>query len=446
MDTLKLGHTPLTQIRRRGITSEGDTNNQLRYYYTSGATLDVDETELGRLVQKRKDALEMFDWDGNTRQNTPAETAGSELSSLAPTVPSSSHAQLSFDYDGEADSECPTPPLGHKGIKLNPSDVTQLRYDSNVAQFNNWLADLKSAFDGDVSKYPTSRQKVIFASMTMDEELKMTYNSIVRVHPAIATHWRKFKRWIQDVVLHGDSDRLKLSNEFTMARQRFNEDPNQFYLRLLNLGIQSDRSVHIEDYRTRLVKPLQNLINQQDRTYTRVQDLVAHAGRLWQTLDLDKLRQEVKEERSQRYRNYDRQQNSKSKNNRNNDQKTESSSSRTQHSKQSRKDNRQDSRQNNKPRLSQDEQRYRADKNLCFNCGYPGHRRDDCTYPFNPNRVVLRDDNQVKTQSLRGQKRQRAKAQPVHASDDDAASVVHTTEEDSDYDGPEIRPSKRSKN
>src|SRR5579871_2648356 len=41
---------------------------------------------------------------------------------------------------------------------------------------------------------------------------------------------------------------------------------------------------------------LQNLINQQDRTYPTVQDIVAHAGRLWQTLDLNKVRQEIKEE------------------------------------------------------------------------------------------------------------------------------------------------------
>jgi hypothetical protein len=56
--------------------------------------------------------------------------------------------------------------------------------------------------------------------------------------------------------------------------------------------------------------------------------------------------------------------------------------------------------------------------------------------------VTLRDDNQAKTQSVRGQKRPRIRAQPVHASDDDADSAVHTTDE-SDH---EERPSKRSKN
>src|SRR5436190_8584999 len=247
------------------------TNNQLRYYHFSGAMLGINKTELKKQIGERKVALELINWDGETRENTPVDH--NSLSTPLPPPPSTSHT-LSFDDDSEVDSDCPTPIPGHKGIKLTPSDITQLEYKSNVAQFNNWLADLESAFDGDPAKYPTSRQKIILASMTMDKELKMTYNSTVRAHLAISTHWRKFKRWAQHVVLHGDSDHLKLSNEFTMARQRVNEDPNQFYLRLFNLGIQSSRSVDIENYRTRLLKPLQNLINQQDRTYPTVQDLV----------------------------------------------------------------------------------------------------------------------------------------------------------------------------
>jgi hypothetical protein len=69
-----------------------------------------------------------------------------------------------------------------------------------------------------------------------------------------------------------------LSSEFTTAHQDVSEDPNQFYLHLFNLGIQSGCSVDVEDYQAHLVKPLQNLINQQDHTYLTVQDVVAHAG------------------------------------------------------------------------------------------------------------------------------------------------------------------------
>ena len=78
---------------------------------------------------------------------------------------------------------------GYRGIKFNVSDITKLRYDSTVAQFNNWLADLKSTFDGDPSKFPTSRQKVILASMTIDEQLQTTYNSAAVAFPAIKSHW-----------------------------------------------------------------------------------------------------------------------------------------------------------------------------------------------------------------------------------------------------------------
>src|SRR5579871_1364685 len=89
-------------------------------------------------------------------------------------VPSSSRTLL-FDYDSEADSECRTPFPGLKDINSTHQILcTQLRYDSNVTQFNNWLVDLKSAFDGDPAKYPTSRQKIILTSMTIDDQTRVT--------------------------------------------------------------------------------------------------------------------------------------------------------------------------------------------------------------------------------------------------------------------------------
>ena len=148
------------------------TNNQLHHYYVSGAMLDVDKVKFMRLMEDCKAALKLINWDGNTQETTPT----SHGSSMPPLLHPSS-GTLSFDYNSETDSDCPKPLPGLKGIKLNPSDITQLHYDSNIAQFNNWLKDLKLVFDGDLAKYPTNCQKIIFASMTMDEQLKTTYNS-----------------------------------------------------------------------------------------------------------------------------------------------------------------------------------------------------------------------------------------------------------------------------
>ena len=141
--------------------------------------------------------------------------------------------------------------------------------------------------------------------MTLDEQLTTTYNTSVIAFPTISSHWRKFKRWSKDVVLHGNSGQRQHSREFTTASQRFSEDPNQFYLRLFNLGIQSGRRVDTEDFITRLVQPLQDLIGQHDRTYPTIQDAVAHAGRLWIHIDVDKVQREYREEKDRLRRQKD---------------------------------------------------------------------------------------------------------------------------------------------
>ena len=43
------------------------TNNQLRYYHTIGAMLNLDKTMLKSQMEERKTALDLIDWDGNTR-------------------------------------------------------------------------------------------------------------------------------------------------------------------------------------------------------------------------------------------------------------------------------------------------------------------------------------------------------------------------------------------
>src|SRR5204863_280874 len=198
--------------------------------------------------------------------------------------------------DPSSDSDCPVPLPNFKGIKISPSDIPKLQYNSTVAQYHNWLVDLKTAFDGDLAKFPTSHQKIILALITLDEQLKTTYNSATKASPVLSQHWRKFERWLHEVVLHGGSDKLKLSNEFTAARQTIKHDP----------------------------KP-----------------------------------------------------------------------------------------KGSKPRLSDEEHQHRRDKNLCFNCGYPGHSSRDCSYPFNPNRIPPKDD-QAKSQQTQAHSKKRARAQPLH--------------------------------
>ena len=80
-------------------------------------------------------------------------------------------------------------------------------------------------------------------------------------------------------MLHRDSDYLKFLNEFTTVCQCMNEDSNQFHFCLFNLEIQFKHIVSIENYKTHLIKSLQNVIIQQDCMYSTVQDLVTHADK-----------------------------------------------------------------------------------------------------------------------------------------------------------------------
>ena len=67
----------------------------------------------------------------------------------------------------------------------------------------------------------------------------------------------------------------------------------------------------MEDYHTQLLKLLQNLMDQHDREYPTIQDAVTHAGKLWQTLDKDKIHQEIREEKEKAYQHHEDQKQSK---------------------------------------------------------------------------------------------------------------------------------------
>ena len=184
------------------------SNQQIRYYYKTGAAATVDQQRFHQLLEHRRISLDLIGWDGNSdiEQDQPD-------ASVTSTIRTDASIFLSYDDDDEPDSDCPDSQPGHKGIKFNAADITKLKYNSDVARYRNWLTDLQSAFDGDPARFPESRQKVIFATITLDEQLKTTYNSVILVHPAISHHWRKFTRWVKETVLQ-DSKQSKLSTDF----------------------------------------------------------------------------------------------------------------------------------------------------------------------------------------------------------------------------------------
>jgi len=101
------------------------SNNQIHHYFTTRVMLDVDQEEFQKQMEVHKTMLKSIDWDGNTQEPTPTATELGAPPPARPLVPS-------FDDDGESDSDCPMPPPGHKGNKVTTSDITQLKYGSDI--------------------------------------------------------------------------------------------------------------------------------------------------------------------------------------------------------------------------------------------------------------------------------------------------------------------------
>ena len=180
--------------------------------------------------------------------------------------------------------------------------------------------------------------------------------------------------------------------------------------------------------------PLQNLLLQHNRVYPNTQDIVVHAARLWQTMDPEKIKQEIKEDRERRQQRRQVEQGHQSfkpgrgSNQSHRRQTTHLSGRRPQQNQQNRFNNR------NNERLSSEEQQYITDNNLCYRCGYPGHAGKECSHRFNPNRVDLKafDKNRNRSQQQQGQKRPFAKSNPVQVTEDDIDldSPIRTESED----------------
>lgn len=111
-----------------------------------------------------------------------------------------------------------------------------------------------------------------------------------------------------DIIFYDNSDKLKLSKKFTAAHQFLKKDSNQFYFKFFNLEIQFECTVSTKNYHTRLLKLLQNLMNQHDFEYLIIQHAVIHADWLWQTLNREKICLEFKKEKKKvqnYYKNFD---------------------------------------------------------------------------------------------------------------------------------------------
>ena len=363
------------------------SNAQIDYYRRNNKFTVSETKKFVEALKLRKDMLDLMGMDAvsdddgedasHRTNSTPVTSSNPSVLPHASTQADQTSANVfvppqvldthAYD-DEEPDSDCPMPSQGVRGQKFNVGDVSKLQYNTDNNHVETWLTDIHNVFDSNPAMFPDGKQKIIRATLMMEDRLKSMHTNAVSAYPKLRVHWRKFIRWLESTVLRGGAKKDQAACRFTQASQGWGEDPHLFYQRLFGLANQTGRLLTMDDYVTRLTGPLQSELKpiRMLRKHQRVEELVDDATQLWATRSPDDwklLCQHIA---------------SKSKESKGKEKETPKTSK---------------FKNVHVTKLSDEEREYRKKNHLCFRCGFPNHSSDKCMYKFNPARVKLHRDS-----------------------------------------------------
>ena len=137
-------------------------NIQLIYYYVFSAISAAKQACFQQLMKQYKTSLKLLEWDSAFDENNKSDI----------------FKDSTILMNVNSNFNCSTLLSDYKSIKINVSDISKLIYNSIVAQYNNWLTDMKIDFDRDFARFSISYQKIILILIILNEQLKIILNSI----------------------------------------------------------------------------------------------------------------------------------------------------------------------------------------------------------------------------------------------------------------------------
>ena len=156
------------------------TNSQLIYYFISNAISAAEQAQFQQLIKQHKTFLELLEWD-DASDNNESDILQEDFMIFV---------NVNSDFD------CSAFLSDYRGIKINSSDISKLMYNSTIAQYNNWLVNLKTDFDEDSARFSINCQKIILISITLNKQLKITFNSTAKNFFILSYYWWKFECWL----------------------------------------------------------------------------------------------------------------------------------------------------------------------------------------------------------------------------------------------------------
>jgi hypothetical protein len=146
-----------------------------------------------------------------------------------------------------------------------------------------WLTDLETVFLADRPRYSTARNRVAFASIQMDQQMKAIWAGQATKRPYLRLHWRKFLRWVEQAYLCGQADYTTNLQKFYEATQGEDEEPIIYYTRFTLLVTVVNREITADELFLRLNERLRNALTRNARKTSTVDALLQSAQEIWST-------------------------------------------------------------------------------------------------------------------------------------------------------------------
>ena len=215
------------------------TNKQVQYHVNNNTVPLKDLTAFTKIIKQRQEINQIADIRGDTSDEDSDDKRGfgaqrvqpaldsdqgpprSAVHRSAPQIANATPLQnatprrnaasrramrvLTYDDDSETDIDYPLPTPGVKGIQINDK-IVHLRDNGGFSNYNAWLGSLEDAYAGDPNRYTSAGSRILLATAHMDDSIRDQYRTATKEHPALRTHWEKFRRWVEKRNLRGAAD------------------------------------------------------------------------------------------------------------------------------------------------------------------------------------------------------------------------------------------------
>jgi hypothetical protein len=191
---------------------------------------------------------------------------------------------LIYNDDNETDIDYPLPTPGIKDIQINDK-IVHLRDNGGFSNYNAWLSSLKNAYTNDPNRYISTGSRILLATTHIDNSIHDQYRTATKEHPALRTHWEKFRRWVEKRNLRDTIDMSAALNKLYATQQTATESPAQFYNRLSILTTEVDQVVTPRDLLPQLQNHLKKVLIRSKELDTTMDEMLNRAQRIWSTFD-----------------------------------------------------------------------------------------------------------------------------------------------------------------